>query len=214
MANDQSFSTGQYSKETTKLIRAVQDNNLFQARKAIARGGNPRVRGPKKDTLLHICLSPGMAAVLLNHGALINARNDNMQTPLHTAMRRGISNLSSFLVDKGADLNAQEVNGTAPLHLAQNPNLNRLLLEKAANPNIQNSAGDTPLNVAVLFKGNPIVHSLLMNGADKHITNAAGQDALDKFQIRTQRTLRELEKMRLQLSVGEAEPSTSNLKLK
>lgn len=203
MVTEKDFGDGNYSAETIKLIRAVQENSIFQARKAIARGANVKVRGKDNNTLLHICLSAPMAAVLLNNRAEINARNDFNQIPLHSSMRRALTKLSQFLIDQGSDLNAQENNGTAPLHLAQDPKINNFILDRSANPNIQDSVGDTPLHVAVRYKGNPIVNTLLAHGASKNIDNAAGKDAIDEFRVRTRKTIHELVAMRQALNASD-----------
>lgn len=50
-----------------------------------------------------------VAQRLLDHGADINARNNNAPTPLY---------LASQSKDNGADVNAKSLNGNTPLHTA------------------------------------------------------------------------------------------------
>jgi hypothetical protein len=53
----------------------------------------------------------------LKHGAEVNRRDKNNQTPLHLAIRRDWFKLARILLEHGADANAENNNGKTPLHL-------------------------------------------------------------------------------------------------
>ena len=48
----------------------------------------------------------------------VNAKNEDGQTPLHFAARRGHTETVKYLVEKGADVNAKNKYGQTPLHYA------------------------------------------------------------------------------------------------
>lgn len=60
----------------------------------------------------------GVAAVLIDAGADVNAHNQNEHwgtTPLHAAAHANQAAIAQMLIEHGADLNAQDMNGKTPL---------------------------------------------------------------------------------------------------
>jgi ankyrin repeat protein len=57
------------------------------------------------------------ARLLLEHGAEVNRRDKDNQTPLHLAMGRERFKLARILLEHGADANAENNNGKTPLHI-------------------------------------------------------------------------------------------------
>ena len=52
-------------------------------------------------------------------GADINAKDNNGETPLHSAADAGHADIIRALVELGADINAQDEDGETPLHRAR-----------------------------------------------------------------------------------------------
>ena len=56
---------------------------------------------------------------LLDHGADINAMDNNRSTPLHYAVRGGSLDLAEVLILRGADINATDQHGYPLYYAAQ-----------------------------------------------------------------------------------------------
>ncbi|KAJ7922682.1 ankyrin repeat-containing domain protein [Mycena leptocephala] len=82
-------------------------------------GANPN--GPRGDeTILSLASrwnETKYVAVLLKHGAKINARSRNHETALHTAARANCTSTAELLIENGADVEAEKYGETA-LHIA------------------------------------------------------------------------------------------------
>ncbi|KAH8660958.1 ankyrin repeat-containing domain protein [Tricladium varicosporioides] len=112
-----------------------------------------------KETILHKALGfrPTAVRLLLEHGALPNAGNLQLETPLHTLCQLQKDNREklNLLLQHGANVNARDRNNNTPLHYAVSacsketyPVLVvRILLKAKANPLLENDAGDTPLSL-------------------------------------------------------------------
>ena len=57
---------------------------------------------------------------LVNHGANINARDNNGYEPVHVAAEYGQVNVLDWLINNGAHINACQTNGHEPVHLQRN----------------------------------------------------------------------------------------------
>jgi hypothetical protein len=65
--------------------------------------------------------------VLIDHGANINAQDDDGYTPLIVACYKGLADIAQLLIEKGADVNAKDHEGLTALRLAENDDLKQLL---------------------------------------------------------------------------------------
>lgn len=78
----------------------------------------PNDRGIFEDYPLHKVAIWGdveAAAVLIDHGADINAAGENGDTPLHRAAGAGHDEMVKFLVSRGADVTIRNRYGETPL---------------------------------------------------------------------------------------------------
>ncbi|HEU5349952.1 MAG TPA: ankyrin repeat domain-containing protein [Terracidiphilus sp.] len=112
---------------------------------------------PDGWTPLHLAAAfgtPEAAAVLLEHGARVDAVSKNPQRnqPLHAAMALGGgAEMAALLIRHGADPNAVQVGGYTPLFSAAAANrrdLAELLIAHGANPQPVNDSGKTPAGYA------------------------------------------------------------------
>jgi len=68
-----------------------------------------------------------ICALLLAHGADVNAQQVQGVSPLHSAVHRGNFSIVELLVQKGADINASMDNGDTPLSIAKRENHQTIL---------------------------------------------------------------------------------------
>ena len=136
-----------------------------------------------------------LAQVLLKHGAEVNRRNKDGQTPLHLAMRRKQSRLVEILLEHGADANAKNNEGMFPLEILSDPegyyytgddeanilDIAQLLLKHRAEVNKRCKANETPLHRAIRRNRSRLAWILLENGADANAENNEGQAMLHIF---------------------------------
>jgi ankyrin repeat protein len=112
--------------------------------------------------------------LLLNHGANINASDNESGTPLMSAISQNNKDLITYLLKKGADINAQDMNGRTALMIAahnsiQDPNREKLipsLLAQGADANGIDAGGRNAVHYAVDNCNIEIAQILLNAGAD------------------------------------------------
>lgn len=101
--------------------------------------------------------------------ALANAKNENQETPLHSAVSGGHLDIVDFLIAAEADVNAVDSQKRTPLHLAcydGHREIVEKLISNGANLEARFSNGTTPLFWTVPG-GHTEVFQLLVNGGAK-----------------------------------------------
>ncbi len=89
--------------------------------------------------------------LLVDHGADVNARDDEENTPLLWAALMGFTEVAEFFLAKGADVNAKDESDRTPLHWAASTGHKEsvdLLLLNGADVNAKDKDGETPLQYA------------------------------------------------------------------
>ena len=126
------------------------------------------------------CLS--ICRLLVKHGADVNLKNNEEETPLLKAVANGHSNVAEYLLKRGANVNAMTSYHDTPLILAcedGNLGLCQLLVRHGAEVEAKNNAGDTALLFSASKGHVEIYQFLLAHGANPKTTNKKGKSAKD-----------------------------------
>ncbi|KAF3706070.1 Ankyrin repeat domain-containing protein 27 VPS9 domain-containing protein [Channa argus] len=136
-------------------------------------------------TPLHIAALHGhaaLAALLIRHGANVNARTTQSATPLHLASQSSHIQVVRFLLECNAKLNKKDQYGNTPLiHACLRGNVETatILLQSNASVNVANLQGNTALHEAVRGGHQAVLELLLKGGASPGIRNKRRRTPLD-----------------------------------
>ncbi|XP_049579319.1 ankyrin repeat domain-containing protein 27 isoform X3 [Syngnathus scovelli] len=145
------------------------------------------VRSANADgvTPLHVACMYGHAeltALLVRHGADIEARTERKATPLHLASQNNHLQVVKFLLECNAKLNKKDQYGnTALIRACLHGNLDTAatLIQSEALVNVRNRQGNTALHCAVRAGHRALVDVLLKAGASPHLRNKKHRTPLD-----------------------------------
>lgn len=168
-----------------EIFDAVKANDTLKVKTLVE--NNPEIIHAKdKDgrTPLHwACrgVYPEIVKYLAEKGADVNARDNNLVTPLISLANRNSIDGATILLRRGADPNIMDNTEQTPLHYAAARGFDemvKILLEYNAETEPRNSYGRTPLVLAAREAGNPDVIKLLVergsdiNAADNNSATA------------------------------------------
>jgi ankyrin repeat protein len=172
-------------------VAALYRNHFSVAELLLKHGGRVDVRDMRQQTALYKAIDrqPGKVALeavrfLLDHGADVNARRDDLWTPLHLAVNIGELSVARMLLEYQADVNSRNDAGQAPLHLLctretrrkdDRSDIAKLLLERGAKVDVKDKNGATPLQLASYNQRVKIVRVLLDHGANADTKNDQGK---------------------------------------
>lgn len=123
------------------------------------------------------CNNLEMVKLLVNKGANVNLKVDDMEPALHVAVSMRNYDICEYLLNKGANVNITEQNGYTPLHFAcesGNLGISSLLLGKGADVGFQSREGCGPLHFACKSGNLEIVRLLVGKGADMNMQDIHG----------------------------------------
>ena len=105
---------------TPLAYASARDHNEI-VRMLIAFGADVRIRVRGSTLLYHAARSgdADLTALLLSHGAEVDAVSENGDSPLHEAVMRGHENVATILLSQGADPHARNAKGKTPFDLAR-----------------------------------------------------------------------------------------------
>ncbi|MHC9086360.1 ankyrin repeat domain-containing protein [Luteimonas sp. RIT-PG2_3] len=150
----------------------------------LANGADPRAVDRDGNTPLHHAArssDPGVAALLRDAAAELDARNHDGVTPLGVACASGNWRLARFLLERGAK--AEIASGSPALLSAagtdeDDPAGVQLLLKHKARVDARDAQGRSALHEAALRGHADIIAILLAAGADVHARDLAGRTPL------------------------------------
>ncbi|XP_014340718.1 protein phosphatase 1 regulatory inhibitor subunit 16B [Latimeria chalumnae] len=117
------------------LLESSVRNDINEVRHLLKKKINPDLCNEDGLTALHQCCIDDfedIAKLLLNHGANVNAKDNELWTPLHAASICAHMNLVKILIQYGADLLAVNADGNMPYDLCDDdPTLDLIETEMA-----------------------------------------------------------------------------------
>eukprot|EP00833_Pecoramyces_ruminatium_P010071 jgi/Orpsp1_1/1184103/evm.model.c7180000088024.1 len=138
-------------------------------------------------SLIYECINGNEEKIkyLIEHGADINMKNSDGDTPLIILCKIELENsfaLVKYLVDHGANVNiANDDDRKTPLMYACKKNKNlisKYLIEKNADVNYKNKNGETPLIIASKNENEELVEYLINHGANIFEKDVSNNSAL------------------------------------
>lgn len=125
----------------------------------------------------------GIARILLNNGASVNAANKHGVTALHLAAQQDSMDAMRVLLEADANPDVVDNFGCSPLHDAARRGSQgavELLLQARANVRIADQFGTTPLHRAARAGSVAVVRLLLSAGASAEARNTFGRTPIDE----------------------------------
>ena len=170
------------------LLAALVGKHIKVAEILLEHGANVDIRGLRERGPLHESIANvGMVRSLLNRGADVNCRQDDLRTPLHLAAHCGELEAAQVLIEHKADVDSQDDGGHTPLHLLLGNtdhndddilDLSRLLLEHTSDVDIRTTNKLTLLHMAAFYGRLEIVRMLLDLDANPNVETKRSETPL------------------------------------
>lgn len=122
-----------------------------------------------------------LAALLLDDGASLDARDRLGNMPLAIAAKQGSVDLVKLFIARQAAVNARNLEGSTALFIAaegERQEIAALLLGANSDPNLPGRSGLPPISAAAYTGNEELVALLLAKGADPRMLDATGKTAM------------------------------------
>ena len=161
-----------YGRYRFPLLAALSKDHVEIAELLLELGANVDALEATGETILLAVLSHfrhnlvNIVKFLLKHGADVNRRNKDAETPLHLAIRQDRSKVPKILLEHGADANAVNIDGMTPLHILSDGwienegdalNYASILLKHGADMNRRDKDNETPFHLAIRWDRTQLV---------------------------------------------------------
>jgi ankyrin repeat protein len=169
----------------TPLHIAIYRANAAAVAKLLGRGADPNApihsatfhTTTEGDTPLHIAAASGqvgIAKLLFDRNAKIDAVNTGGATPLHCAASS--ADVTAMLLDRHARIDVTDSAGRTPLHWASAfpAGATAVFLERGAKPDLRDNLGQTPLHRAARLNNVAVAKLLLAAKADPNAADSTG----------------------------------------
>ena len=153
----------------TALMHSIYHCEEAAALHLLELGANPNCcTGLEIGSALHLACSPvscnaAIVRSLLQHGAKVDAEDNDRQQPLGTAVEFGYSELAEILIAAGADVNHRDKLLRTPIMRTNSAECIKLLLAHQAELNAKTARGLNALMYAALYGHSkcitPLVHA-------------------------------------------------------
>ncbi|UJR12744.1 hypothetical protein I4U23_016918 [Adineta vaga] len=187
----------------TPLHICAEKNNTFMCDKLLPVKSTEvikmlKIRNYSGVTAFHAAIALGneeiverMIKAVSDPIALIEERDDQLQTSLHMAALIGDVKIIDLMCASNADVHARDINDHTPLHEAaraseSNEEENRdrqecieRLIRAGADVNALNIHRESPLHIACRYGSSSLVRTLIHNDANLLQTNAQGYNCLE-----------------------------------
>jgi ankyrin repeat protein len=168
-----------------RFLEATIDGNVGDVDALLDEGAQIESRA-SGETALMLAAQEGhvdIARLLLDRGAILDARNNHGNSSLLLASREGREEMVRLLLDRGADIEAVEKEGWTALIMAAwngEAGIVRVLLERGANVNARatDDEGSTALIRGAMAGSPEVLRLLIEHGADIDARNTSSCTAL------------------------------------
>jgi ankyrin repeat protein len=155
-----------------QIVDAIKDGAEVNA--SNDKGVTPLISAAARDNP-----DPEIITILIEAGALVNARTENRSAPIMWAASDSNLEVVKVFIEAGADVNVRNVDGLTPLMCAAeyntDPEVITSLIEAGANVHTQSVDGITSLMFAAGKNENPeVIKRFIKAGADINASNADG----------------------------------------
>ena len=166
----------------TKLLNSISMADEALVLEALADGADIQAENNKPLTMAIHCGAAHIVQLLLDHGAKMNAPDEEGRIPILLAVKKSNLIVTKILTEHGAYVNASDKDGMTPLHSAATQGDNmlvRYLVQHGAKKDAQSLAKRrTPLHCAALFGKVEVVESLIDAGCDIEAKDYESETAL------------------------------------
>lgn len=155
------------------LIEAVRADDQAEVQRLLEAGADANVESLSGPIIVAAAVrgNADIVALLIDHGADIEAQNNDGLTPIVEAARNGHLAVVELLLDRGVDVNAKDgsrLEETA-LFIAAGCNyveISQLLIDRGADVNLGDALGAAPLHHAASRNSVDVADLLIAHGAN------------------------------------------------